>query len=164
MSPALVRRCSVQYRSDQGRPGPAQLQHLANPCVFRSPGPYLMSLSKKRVALSFSLVSLSLSLVFSVPLFFFSCLPAPVSLRPLEQLGGWMDHKCLLSNFMCSSQPLCISGFYLKEKELVEPHSSSRMMSVNLAGGPFFGYTAPYFSCFFHLKSICNYFECESQL
>lgn len=38
----------MQCRSEQGLAGPIEPQYSDNPCVFRSPGPYLMSLGKER--------------------------------------------------------------------------------------------------------------------
>lgn len=84
MCSALAGQCSVQFRSEQRRPRPVQPQYPGNPYVFRSPGPYLMSLSKKKVALSMVCFSLSLclplflflSLTLLFPLFF-SCPPSP---------------------------------------------------------------------------------------
>lgn len=76
----LAGQCSVQCRSEQRRPRPAQSQHPGNPCVFRSPGPYLMSLSKKKVALSRVFLSVSLSFPFCLSLFYspsFSHAPPP---------------------------------------------------------------------------------------
>lgn len=114
MCSALAEQCSVQFRSEQRRPRPVQPQYPGNPYVFRSPGPYLMSLSKKKVALSMVCFSLSLSVSpsfsFCLSLFYspsFSHAPPP---RPLEPLCEWMDSKCLLSNSACPSVLLRISS------------------------------------------------------
>lgn len=66
---ALWEQCSVQFRSEQRRPRPGQSQSSGNPRVFRSPGPYLMSLSKKKVALSRAFLSHCLPLALLFPSF-----------------------------------------------------------------------------------------------
>lgn len=66
MCGALAGQRSVQCRREQRRLRPGQTQSPGNPCVFRSPGPYLMSLSKKKVVLSRVFLShcLPLTLLF----------------------------------------------------------------------------------------------------
>lgn len=103
MCSALAGQCSVQCRSEQRRPRPGQPQHPGNPCVFRSPGPYLMSLSKKKVALSRVFLSLSVSLSFSfcLSLFYspsFSHAPPPSPGATLRMNG-----------FQVFTQQLCLS-------------------------------------------------------
>lgn len=66
---ALWEQCSVQFRSEQRRPRPGQSQSSGNPRVFRSPGPYLMGLSKKKVALSRAFLSHCLPLALLFPSF-----------------------------------------------------------------------------------------------
>lgn len=96
---ALTGQCSVQCRREQRRPRPGQTQYPGNPCVFRSPGPYLMSLSKKKVALSGVFLSHCLPLALLFPSFSHASHPLLLHLPcPLEPLCEWMDSKCLLSN------------------------------------------------------------------
>lgn len=66
---ALTGQCSVQCRREQRRPRPGQTRYPGNPRVFRSPGPYLMSLSKKKVALSGVFLSHCLPLALLFPSF-----------------------------------------------------------------------------------------------
>lgn len=69
MCAALAGQCSVQFRREQRRPRPGQSQYSGNPRVFRSPGPYLMGLSKKKVALSRVFLSHCLPLTLLFPSF-----------------------------------------------------------------------------------------------
>lgn len=113
MCRALAGQCSVQCRSEQRRPRPGQPQYPGNPCVFRSPGPYLMSLSKKKVALSRAFLShcLFLSITLLFPLFF-SCsllLPVPWSHFANEWIPSVYSATLLV--------PLHFSGFHQKEEE-----------------------------------------------
>lgn len=91
---ALWEQCSVQFRSQQKRPGPGQSPSSGNPRVFRSPGPYLMGLSKKKVALSRAFLSHCLPLALLFPTFSHTTPPTPHSLEPLCE---WVNSKCLLS-------------------------------------------------------------------
>lgn len=90
MCSALAGQCSVQCRSEQRRPRPAQTQNPGNPCVFRSPGPYLMSLSKKKVALSFVSLSLSLSLFYSPSFSHAHSSPPPVPVPWSHFANEWI--------------------------------------------------------------------------
>ena len=121
MCSALAGQCSVQCRSEQRRPRPGQPQYPGNPCVFRSPGPYLMSLSKKKVALSRVFLShclplfLFLSLTLLFPLFF-SCLPL-VLLLPVP--WSHFANEWIPSVYSATLPvPLYFSGFHLKEEEM----------------------------------------------
>ncbi len=68
---ALAKQRSVQYRSDVGWADLTEPRPSTNPGVFRSPGPYLMSLCKKRgSSFSRSLFPLSFPLVLSFSLSF----------------------------------------------------------------------------------------------
>lgn len=83
---ALTGQCSVQCRREQRRPRPGQTQYPGNPRVFRSPGPYLMSLSKKKVALSGVFLSHCLPLALLFPSFSHASPSPPPPHRPLEPL------------------------------------------------------------------------------
>lgn len=121
MCSALAGQCSVQCRSEQRRPRPAQPQYPDNPCVFRSPGPYLMSLSKKKVALSRVFLSLSVSLFFSFCLslflfpLFFSCPPSPFV--PWSHFANEWISSVYSATPSVPSHPLYFSGFHQKEEE-----------------------------------------------
>lgn len=122
MCVALAGQCSVQCRREQRQLRPGQTQNPGNPCVFRSPGPYLMSLSKKKVVLSRVFLShcLPLTLLFRS----FSHASPSSSSRPLEPLCEWMDSKCLLSNSAWPSIFRRISCFTGKED--ADPPESTR--------------------------------------
>lgn len=99
---ALAGQCSVQCRSDQRRPNPAQLQYSGNPWVFRSPGPYLMSLSKKRfslLSLTLSFLSLCFSLCHSPP--FFSLMPPIPGLCPSPGATLRMNGSQVFTQQLC---------------------------------------------------------------
>lgn len=95
---ALAKQRSVQYRSDVGWADLTEPRPSTNPAVFRSPGPYLMSLGKKRgISFSRSLFSFSFPLALSFSLSF-SHAP-PLKPQPcLEPVCKWMSSKCLLSS------------------------------------------------------------------
>lgn len=106
---SLAKQRSVQYRSDVGWADLTEPRPSTNPAVFRSPGPYLMSLGKKRgISFSLSLFPLSLPLVLSFSLSF-SHAP-PLKPQPcLEPVCKWMSSKCLLSSYLPLSLFLHIS-------------------------------------------------------
>ncbi len=79
---ALAKQRSVQYRSDVDWADLTEPRPSTNPAVFRSPGPYLMSLGKKRgSSFSCSLFPLSFPLILSFSLFF-SCTPSQTPALP----------------------------------------------------------------------------------
>lgn len=106
MCGALAGQCSVQCRREQRRPRPGQTQYPGNPCVFRSPGPYLMSLSKKKVALSRVLLShcLPLTLLF---LSFSHASPSFSSPSPGATLR--------MNGFQVFTQQLCLSLYIAQD-------------------------------------------------
>lgn len=106
---SLAKQRSVQYRSDVGWADLTEPRPSTNPAVFRSPGPYLMSLGKKRgISFSLSLSPLSFPLVLSFSLSF-SHAP-PLKPQPcLEPVCKWMSSKCLLSSYLPLSLFLHIS-------------------------------------------------------
>lgn len=73
---ALAKQRSVQYRSDVGWADLTEPRPSTNPGVFRSPGPYLMSLCKKRSS-SFSRSLFPLSFFHSLSLFLMHPLSIP---------------------------------------------------------------------------------------
>lgn len=105
---ALTGQCSVQCRREQRRPRPGQTQYPGNPCVFRSPGPYLMSLSKKKVALSGVFLSHCLPLALLFPSFSHASPPPP---PPPLSPGATLR----MNGFQVFTQQLCPSLY-------VSPH------------------------------------------
>lgn len=101
MCGALTGQCSVQCRREQRRPRPVQTQYPGNPCVFRSPGPYLMSLSKKKVALSGVFLSHCLPLALLFPSFSHA---SPSSTTPPSP-GATLR----MNGFQVFTQQLCLS-------------------------------------------------------
>lgn len=100
---SLAKQRSVQYRSDVGWADLTEPRPSTNPAVFRSPGPYLMSLGKKRFSLSLFPLSFPLVLSFSLS---FSHAP-PLKPQPcLEPVCKWMSSKCLLSSYLSLSLSL----------------------------------------------------------
>lgn len=121
MCAALAGQCSVQFRREQRRPRPGQSQYSGNPRVFRSPGPYLMGLSKKKVALSRVFLSHCLPLTLLFPSFSHAPPPSPTQ-HPLKPLCEWMNSKCLLSN--SARVPVCCTGFHRKQGEVLQSHQT----------------------------------------
>lgn len=122
MCAALVGQCSVQFRREQRRPRPGQSQYSGNPRVFRSPGPYLMGLSKKKVALSRVFLSHCLPLTLLFPSFSHAPPPPSPTQHPLKPLCEWMNSKCLLSN--SARVPVCCTGFHRKQGEVLRTHQA----------------------------------------
>lgn len=106
---ALTGQCSVQCRREQRRPRPGQTQYPGNPCVFRSPGPYLMSLSKKKVAHSGVFLSHCLPLALLFPSFSHASHPPP----PPPPLSPGATLR--MNGFQVFTQQLCLSLY-------VSPH------------------------------------------
>lgn len=109
---AIAEQCSVQCRSEQRQPWPVQRQYPGNPCVFRSPGPYLMSLSKKKVALSRVFLCVSLSFAFCLslslipPLFLMPPLSIPWSHFANEWTSSVYSATSSVPLALCTSQSL----------------------------------------------------------
>lgn len=129
MCGALAGQCSVQCRREQRRPRPAQTQYPGNPYVFRSPGPYLMSLSKKKVALSRVFLSHCLPLALLFPSFSHA---SPSSSPPSP--GATLR----MNGFQVFTQQLCLSlyippGFIWNRKRACKP---IRDLQVTSEGKP----------------------------
>lgn len=151
---ALWEQCSVQFRSEQRRPGPGQSQSSGNPCVFRSPGPYLMSLSKKKVALSRAFLSHCLPLALLFPSFSHT----PRTQHPLKPLCEWMNSKCLLSSSALS--PVCCAGLYRKEGGRMHSHHTLTTWSHQIEASRMFDSV---FS-FFCIATYISNFRCTSTM